>query len=230
MIGYTIHASDGELGKVQDFYFDDASWIIRYMVVETGNWLSGRKVLISLAAFGKPDVAAGLFSVNLTCEQVKNSPDIDTQKPVFRQHELKLHEYYQWPLYWNGGKGGILGATPYPVLKAADPKDSLEEPEKKDDPQLRSTRHMANYHIHATDGEIGYVEDFIFDEANWTLSYLIVDTSSWFIGKMVLVPRAWIKSIVWIEARVHIDRVREAVKKCLVYDPLNTEYPHNESA
>jgi hypothetical protein len=124
MIGFTIQAVDGELGKVHEFYFDDTTWTIRYMIAETGNWLSGRKVLISSVALGKPDWGSQTFSVNLTCDQVRNGPDIDTERPVYRQHETELHEYYQWPRYWEGGYGGIFGITPFPVFENPLPLES----------------------------------------------------------------------------------------------------------
>ncbi len=113
MIGYAIRATDGDLGKVDEFYFDDETWTIRYIVVETGNWLSGRKVLISPVAFGKPELESRTISVNLTRAQVSSSPDIDTERPIYRQHEAELHEYYQWP--WRGGYGGTFGTTPLPL-------------------------------------------------------------------------------------------------------------------
>ena len=113
MIGYAIRATDGDLGKVDEFYFDDETWTIRYIVVETGNWLSGRKVLISPVAFGKPECESRTFSVNLTRTQVRSSPNIDTQRPIYRQQEVELHEHYQWP--WRGGYGGTFGTIPLPL-------------------------------------------------------------------------------------------------------------------
>ena len=173
MLGFSIRATDGDLGKVDEFYFDDTTWTIRYLIVETGNWLSGRKVLISLVALKKPDWESRTFSVNLTCEQVRNSPDIDTERPVFRQHETLLHEYYQWPLYWESSYVGTFGLTPYPLFVEPMPAES-SEPEKKDDPHLRSTRQVTDYVVHATDSEIGHVTDFLVDDENWEIHSLVM--------------------------------------------------------
>jgi uncharacterized protein YrrD len=211
MIGYAIRAIDGDLGKVHEFYFDDLTWTIRYMVVETGNWLLGRKVLVSIFALGKPDWESKTFSVKLTCDQIRNSPDIDTERPVCRQHEVALHDYYQWPKYWDGGYGGIMGITAFPLYGDALLQES-SVPKRNDDPHLRSTKHVIGYHIHATDGEIGHVKDFIIDDQNWTLSYLIVDTGAWLPGKKVLISPKWIKSINWVDTSVYIDRTRESIK------------------
>jgi sporulation protein YlmC with PRC-barrel domain len=219
IIGYPIRASDGDLGKIHEFYFDDATWTIRYMVVETKNWLSGRKVLISLVALGNPDWKSRTFSVNLTSVQVRNSPDIDTERPVYRQHEAKLHAYYQWPRYWEDGYGGTFGITPYPLYEESIAQESSES-ERKDDPHLRSTRQVTGYHIHASDGEIGHVEDFVVDDESWKLSNLVVNTGNWLPGKKVLIPPAWIKRVNWADASVYLDRPREAIKTSPEFNPV----------
>jgi uncharacterized protein YrrD len=221
IIGFTIRAEDGDLGKVHDFYFDDVTWTIRYLVAETGNWLSGRKVLISSVALGKPDWASRTFSVNLTCAQVRNSPDIDTERPVYRQHEAGLHEYYQWPRYWEGGFGGVFGITPSPLLENALPHES-SAPERKDDPHLRSTRQVTGYHIHATDEEIGHVKDFIVDDENWTIGFLVIDTGNWLPGRKVLISPKWIKSVNWADAGVYLDRSRQSVENGLDFQTSET--------
>jgi PRC-barrel domain. len=170
---------------------------------------------------GKPDLKQRTFSVNLTCDQVRNSPDIDMERPVYRQHEAELHEYYQWPQYWEGGYGGILGITPYPVFENSLLKEP-SGPKRPDDPHLRSTRQVTGYHIHATDGEIGHVLDFIVDDGNWSLVNLVVDTGTWLSGRKVLIPPAWIKNVNWDETSVYIDRTREAVKNSPELEPSKT--------
>jgi sporulation protein YlmC with PRC-barrel domain len=211
MIGYTIQAADGDLGRVDDFYLDDTTWTIRYMVAETGNWLLERKVLVSLFAWCKPEWKLQMFLVNLTKEQVRHSPDIDTNRLVSRQHEIKLHEYYQWPRYWEGGFG-------VPVFENSLFQETFIS-ERLNDPHLRSTRQIVNYHIHATDGEIGHIEDFIVDDRNWAIHFLIVNTKKWLSGKIVLIPPKWIKNINWADASVHLDRSREEVKNSPDFDP-----------
>jgi sporulation protein YlmC with PRC-barrel domain len=218
IIGFSIRATDGDLGKVNEFYFDDTTWTIRYMVVETGSWLSNRKVLISLFAMGKPDWESRTFPVNLTRDQIRNSPDIDTERPVYRQHEAQLHQYYEWPQYWEPGYGGILGITPFPLLEIPVPQES-PDPDRHDDPHLRSTRQVTGYHIHATNGEIGHVTDFKVDDEGWRLCNLVVDTGSWLPGKKVIIPVAWIKNVDWAEAAVYVDRMRESVKNSPDVDP-----------
>jgi uncharacterized protein YrrD len=218
MIGYDIRTADGDLGKVDEFYFDDQTWTIRYVVAETGNWLSGRKVLISIAAFGKPDFESDTFSVNLTRAQVRSSPDIDTQRPIYRQQEVELHEHYRWP--WRGGYGGTFGTTPLPL--SADEvlaEQEYTESGRRDDPHLRSTRQVTGYHIHATDGQIGHVEDFMIDDEDWAIRFLVADTHNWLPGKKVILSPKWIKRVQWADSSVHFDLTRDFVKNSLEYDP-----------
>lgn len=227
MIGYAIRATDGDLGKVDGFYFDDESWTIRYMVVKTGNWLSGRKVLISLAALGKPDWKSSTFSVNLTRDQVKNSPDIDTQKPVYRQHETSLHEHYQWPLYWQGGYGtnyvgiygGAMGSTLGPIPVNEEPVERLSTTaECQVNPHLRSTSHVAGCRIFATDGKIGHVEDFIFDDETWALRFLVVNAGTWLHGRKTLLSLQWVKRVEWGDSSLYFNLSMEAIEKSPVFD------------
>ena len=218
LIGYAIRATDGDLGKVDEFYFDDETWAVRYIVAETGNWLSGRKVLISPVAFGKPEPETGTIAVNLTCAKVRSSPGIDTKMPIYRQHEAELHEYYQWP--WRGGYGGSFGTTPLPL---SDEEEAAEQEASasghRNDPHLRSTRQITGYHIHAADGEIGHVEDFIVDDENWTIRFLVVDTTNWLPGKKVLLSPQWINRVEWADSSVHFDLTRESVKNSQEFDP-----------
>jgi uncharacterized protein YrrD len=211
MIGYAIRATDGDLGKVDEFYFDDRTWSIHYIVVDTGNWFSGRKVLISPVAFGTLDLASRSFSVNLTRAQVSSSPNIDTERPIYRQHEVGLHAHYQWP--WRGGYGGTFGTIPLPlpVDEAIAEQDDLAS-ESRDDPHLRSSRQVTGYHIHATDGEIGHVEDFMVDDEDWVIQFLVVDTRNWLPGKKVLLSPQRINLVEWAGSSVHFDLTRESIK------------------
>jgi len=222
MIGTTIRATDGSLGPVHDFYFDDSTWTIRYMVADTDAALSGRKVLIGLVALGTPDWQSETFSVNLTCEQVRTSPAVDTEKPVFRQHEIDLHLHYSWPAYWDAGYGGTFGITPYPLfekpLEEQEPSSSANE----ENPHLRSTRQITGYHIHATDGVIGHCTDFIVDEETWEIAYLVIETGNWFMGEKVLVAVKWINNIQWSDDCIYVNLSRTMVKSSPEFDPSKT--------
>src|SRR5271170_2222937 len=109
--GYAITASDGGLGTVSDFLFDDSSWLIRWLVVDTGKWLSGRKVLLPPSVLGHLDAEGEKFPVRLTMQQVKDSPEIATDRPVSRQMETSVYDYYGWSPYW--GTGFYMGGYGY---------------------------------------------------------------------------------------------------------------------
>ena len=232
LIGYSLKETDGEIGKVDEFYFDDLSWTIRYLVVETGNWLSGRKVLISPKALLQPDWENEEFPVRLTKEQIKNSPDIDTDKPVSRQHEEELSAYYTWDTYWdNEAHGaGIFGAMPSELYESeiGEPENigySSAENEGHNDPHLQSTDAVKGYTIHATDGEIGKVVDYILDDSNWKIDYLVIDTGSWLNSKKVLLSTVWITEIKWDNEVVVVNVSTDEVKNSPDYD---SSHPVNE--
>jgi uncharacterized protein YrrD len=225
LVGYTIKGTDGEIGKVEEFYFDDRTSTIRYMVVKTGGWFSGKEVLISPEAFQNLEWESKIFSVNLTQEKIKNSPDIDTDKPVSRQHEELMRGYYAWPGYYGYGYYGYwgLGMWGYPAVDESAVEKQMNEMEAKahanENPHLRSTHEVEGYDIHATDGDIGEVENFIIDDATWKIHFLIVDTGHWFPGKKVLISPDRIKEIDWESRAVIIDTTIAQVKSSPEYDP-----------
>ena len=168
--GYVILATDGVIGAVDDLYFDDDTWAIRYLIVDTGSWLSGRKVLISPLAIGQPDWMGQQLPVSLTKAQVERSPDIDTRKPVSRQHEAEYFEYYDYPYYWGGEGLWGMGAYPGSLTTEGTFEEEMRARRKSttaapDDCHLRSGRAVAGYHIHAMDGDIGHEEEADVTEA-----------------------------------------------------------------
>jgi PRC-barrel domain len=223
--GYTIHATDGDVGEVVEFYFDDEEWTIRYVVADTGNWLTGRKVLISPVALGRVDWNSKKLNAAMTREQVQNSPDIDTDKPVSRQHETAYYDYYGYPYYWAGPY--LWGPVPYPAdypAYAGSTPSSVEREvaaaeKQQGDVHLRSTNEVTGYYIGASDGDIGHVEDFLIDDENWTIRYMVVDTRNWWPGKKVLVAPDWIKSISWADSKVYVDLSRDSIKNGPEYNP-----------
>jgi uncharacterized protein YrrD len=221
--GYKIAEKDGHIGKVHDFFFDDEFWVVRYLVVDTGSWLPGRKVLLSPGVLLTPDWNAREFTVALTRDQVKNSPDIDTDKPVSRQREMELRTYYGWPFYWTGG-----GAWPEPIPLMPPLEPPPPKTREEGDPHLRSVREMIGYNIEADDGEIGFVDDFIAEEETWVIRYLVVSTHKWLPGRKVLVAPHWIAGrISWAKQTVKLNMSRASVKNSPEFDPsapVNREY------
>lgn len=222
LIGSHIAAIDGEIGKVKDFYFDDETWTIRYLIVETGNWLFGRKVLIATSALIELDFKNGLFLVNMTQEQVRESPEIDTNKPVSRQQEAMLNPKHLWNNYWGsgyyGGEMSISNKMPVRI------KESDRDP--NEDVHLRSILQVSGYGTNASDGEIGHVAYFIIEDKTWELVDLVVDTHDWIGGKKVLVAVAHVHSISYLNWLVYVDIKIEDI----VSGKLYQEVEYNQDA
>lgn len=218
----TVAATDGLVGKVQDFYFDDESWAVRYLVVDSGAWLSNRKVLISPYSIAEWDWQGTVLPVAITREQVKHSPAIDTDKPVSRQHERDYYGYYGYPYYWGGSglwgdaalPGMMVGGVPHQDL----PSEREAERQEHVNPHLRSCNAVSRYYLHASDGELGHVQGYLIDQHSWAIRFLVVNTSNWWLGHEVLVAVEWIKSISWLDSTVTTDLSRQAVKDSPIYD------------
>lgn len=235
--GYAIRATDGDIGHVSDFYFDDSRWVVRYLLVETGSWLESRDVLISPIAIGHPDWSEKVLPVSITKAQVQNSPAVDTAKPISRQHEIRYLGYYGFPYYWGGaglwGAGAFPGAMMVPGYVSgsyAAPRTGLSDAEnslaraeaakhKDDDPHLRDCATVMAYHVEASDGDIGHVHDMLVDDETWAVRYIVVNTSNWWMGHLVLIAPQWISDVSWHDAAVSVNLTQQAVKDSPPYDP-----------
>jgi hypothetical protein len=217
---YNFVTADGARGPIWDFYFDDRDWRLRYVVLDTGGWLPGRKVLIAPVSIGELQSVERRVHVALTRDQIESSPGIDMDKPVSRQMEAELAQYYAWPYYWGARvRGGAAAA-------AALTEDRTPDPEKGDS-DLRSVREVLGYRIEARDGAVGHVEDFILDDLGWMIRYTVVDTRNWLPGKKVLVAPCLIAAVSWNDSKVRVDLPRELVEASPEYDPsapVNREY------
>jgi sporulation protein YlmC with PRC-barrel domain len=213
--GYVVSASDGEIGEVADFLFDDERWVIRYLVVEAGGsfFKDGRQVLISPIFFRQAEWATRQFHLALTSEKVKNSPSIDVHEPVSRQHEQDYNRYYGYPNYWE--YSGFWGMSTYPAgLAPGQWNEGAAERSKKPsgDGHLRSDKEIRGYHIEGSDEAIGHIQDCIVDDETWKVRYLVVDTSNWWLGKSVLIAPHWASRISWKDRKVFVDLSRQKIK------------------
>lgn len=191
LIGFSLSTQDGEIGDIKDFYFDDQNWNIRYLVVETGNWLFGRKVLISPFAINSVAWKSNLLNVGMTKDQVKSSPTIDTDLPVSKQMEKKLNDYYAWPRYGSPGMG-------YPttgMIKVSKVVKSESDELANADKHLRSYKHVRDYKVYNADGFVGEAVDFLVNTSDWTLPYLIVGMPEALAEDMIAIPTNKIGSI-----------------------------------
>ena len=212
---FKLRGKDGEIGSVKEFYFDDRHWAIRYLVADTGNWLTGRQVLLSPYSLGAINKEKENIKVNLNENQIENSPSLDSDKPVSRQYEQDFFNYYGYPNYWHGDL--LWGASPFIIRDDKKWSEEQRKEEKSWDPHLRSTDDVTGHRIEANDGEIGHVEDFIIDGDTWAIRYLIIDTKNWWGGKKVLISPHWIDKISWEESKVYVNLTKESIKQSPEY-------------
>jgi hypothetical protein len=217
LYGDKLGASDGELGHVKDFYFDDQNWAIRYLIADTGTWLPGRQVLLSPHALARLDQVKKVLRVNLTRKQIEESPPIESHKPVSRQFEEEYYRYFGWPYYWQGD--GLWGMSGFPILEGpATPASNPPVPVRLPAPQgidahLRSTQAVNGYHLQASDGTIGHVCDFMMDAQSWTIGQLVIKTGHRFSGKEVLIPIKNVDRISYSDSKVFVNLTIEAVER-----------------
>ena len=215
LVGCRLVANDGEVGKVEDVYFDDESWTVRYLVLRTDDWLSGRKVLIAPLALLEDGGMPGVFRVNLTQDQIRHSPDIDTEKPVSRQQEIELYGHYSWKGYWESGfyaqgVGEIKEVSHIPQNVKGRPAVDLH---------LRATSYVTGFHVHGTDGELGHICNFVIDDRTWKVLNLVVDTGHLPGGNKVLVAVDHIMQMRWNDSEVYLNETKADIKKSTVFEP-----------
>lgn len=224
--GYTVAATDGDIGEVKDVYFNDEHWAIRYLIVDTaGFWQEAHQVLIYPMAFRNVEWATQRFHLALTVEKVKNSPRAELDLPVSRQFEQTYFQYYDWPFYW--GQDDLAGSWSTPGSLSQGAWVGLREDQPKGDHHLRSAQEVIGYHIEGTDEGIGHVQDLIVDDQTWEIRYLVVDTNTWWAGKSVLLAPHWIDRISWEENTVFLSLPRATIKNAPEWkpgDPINREY------
>ncbi len=224
--GYAVHATDGEIGVVTNLLLDDQHWGVRYLVVKTGGFLNERSVLISPSAFRHVDDNKRQFHLALSVYKVKNSPNINLDRPVSRQQEEAHHDYYGYGYYWGypgtwsiGTEPAMLGASNVLAPPATAPDTATSG--HAQDTHLRSASELRGYHIQGSDGDIGHIADFMADDEAWIVRYLVINTSNWWVGKEVLVAPYWASQVSWAEHKVHLAMSRQEIKASPQWDPTS---------
>ncbi len=200
LIGASVIGTDGEIGRIRNFLFDDKSWIVRYMVIDVGSWLKRHDVIVLISAVENSDWEKRIFHIRLSREEARNSPDVDAAKPVSRQQEIAMEEYFGKLASWIDAQLDWIHRLPtgrkFPLRTA-------------EDPDLRGAWNLAGYEVWATDGKIGRLEGLLLDEGSWHLGYLEVEASEWLLGRSVLIPTRWVKSVSWADLRINLRHAQE---------------------
>jgi uncharacterized protein YrrD len=228
MLGADVVATDGSIGTLHDVLMDDETWTIRYFAVDTGMWL-GRVVVISPISIDLPDWQERRIPLRLTRAEIEGSPDLLSRPRFTRDEEREFAAYHGYPYYWGGpdlwgwaGRPGALSTSPPPgympppaspeAAATAGAADTMTT-------SIFSGKEIRGYHIHALDGEIGHVDDFIIDEETWSVRYLQIDTSNWIGGKTVLLGARWIQRIDPADGKIHVEVKRERIENSPEFDP-----------
>ncbi len=204
---FSVHAKDGEIGRIYDFIFDESFWAVRYAEIDIGNWVPGKVILLSTQILGPS--ALSTIDTKLTIEQIVNCPTIDPQEIPSRKYEEELHNYFSWAYYW------------------AEQREILQY---KTSCKLRSVFSLIGFKLQAMDGEIGHLDDVMIDDLEWKVRYWVIDIGSWFFGKRVLVSPLWDGKIDDNLRILKIGVSMEKIKSAPPFDystPLTNEYEAN---
>ncbi|MFP4377388.1 MAG: PRC-barrel domain-containing protein [Spirochaetales bacterium] len=206
--GAKVHATDGSIGKVRTFLFDDEKWVVRYVVTKHGFWVFGNDVLISpLSVDGTVDEGQAI-RVKLTKDQIKNAPTADHRKPISRRKEEEFYRYHQLPIYWGGaGLWGTAmtpmeaGTVTYKPSAYMDEESSVEN----EDYHIRSTQEVIGYDVQAAGEKVGKVGGFVIEGSNWAVRYIRIEAKDTIGGGNLYVSPHWVDDISWIEADLKLD-------------------------
>jgi hypothetical protein len=213
LYGYALKSLDGEIGKIRDFYFDDTTWAIRYLIADTGAWLNGRMVLLSPHSFGRLDQAGRRLEINLTRAQIESSPPIDAHAPVSRQYEIDYFRHYSWPPYWEGGALWGFGGFPVTGPGSGPPMDLQRQLQRPPDKHLRSSIAVHGYDIQATDGGFSHVAGFLVDDRSWEIRSLTVAARHWFSGAETLIAAAKVLRISYEDSKVFVGLTKAEIEQ-----------------
>jgi len=225
-----VWASDGRVGVVDDLYIEDGLGAIRYFVVDTGGWLMGQRVLVATSSVTGVAHISGRMSVALTRAQVQNGPAPESRLGLAPHGQHETADQYEWPHYHVPDV--YEDRTMLGVFVWAPPLDPVREPAPEDAPAptLRSVRELSGYHILATDGKIGHVDDFIIEQDDCRLRHLIVDTRNWLPGRRVLVEPEMVTGIEFRRKTISVNVNRQGIRGAPEFDPASLSHPAREEA
>ncbi len=218
---YTLWTREGELGDIADIYFEDDTWVIRYLVVDLNRWLTGRKVLIPPSIADRPKDEAGQIPVAMTRESVRTSPDFSSEEPVSRQLEDQLHSFFGWQPYWSGEtEGGVVS----PRMPEGDEMtgdrqaDSVPGDAPRGDPHLRSARDISGYKVQAVRQPVGTLTDLLIDDESWMVRYLVIDVGRPDTTRQVVVAADTVETVDWRQFAVYLELERESVERAPAFE------------
>ena len=217
VINTPVRALDGEIGFLDDCLVEPSRWVVRYVVVRTGDWLEARRVLLSPMSIAAPWGRSGI-QLLVKQAQVAEAPPL-VQSAFGRQEESTLLQFYGQPYYWGGSNVWGMFDTPAQLVSAS-PSGQPDFVAEDGTEDLRSIEETVGYHIAAADGEIGHVDDFLIDEQSWRIRHLVVDTSNWIGGRSVVVSTTAVERIDRDRRVLHVRQSRDEIRRSLSFDAV----------
>jgi hypothetical protein len=223
--GYPVRGADGKLGNVAGLMYDETDWTIRWLLVDTGDWLSGRQVPLPIATVGQPDQGAHLLPVDLTMQQVENCPDVDVKRAFSRQLEFVVCDHFQRPAaqgssHRDNGEENTEDALASGILWILTAPGTAGREDRRGDHFVHSIAGLSGGVTHAVDGDIGQAQDVLIDPALWRVGYLVVHTSGWWPSRKCLVSPPMIDWIDRTRSNIHLKVTRQEIKASPRYDAV----------
>lgn len=224
---YTIQASDGDIGSVSEFYFDEEHFYLRYLVVNTENFLFRNLVLVSPISFTNINFEEKIIKLKITKKELEDSPGLDSVDVISRKYEKDYNNHFAWPYYWSAensasaiGPYGMpwgyynqLGRAP---RRTGEVNSDLVR--NTDDSNLRSSREVRSYSVKGIGNEeFGHIQGFILDPNTLALKFVIIDTIHFLPSKHVLLRPEWIEEISWESKTVEFSFSKELIKSAPSY-------------
>jgi len=196
LYGTSVDASDGRLGNIIDFLFDDQRWHVGHLVLNAGRWLRRRRVTLPYDTIVMKDWSdRHVFIEGLTRQQIRISPATETRVPISLHESLAEVTIMDWDTY-------LVNTTftdhPWQI---------------SDDPHIHNTRDVVGYHVQGSDGPIGYVSDFVINDESWSVSDLVVNMRNWLPGRQILIPTAHIEEVRGANRSMRISLSRKSIRE-----------------
>jgi hypothetical protein len=237
LLRYDVDASDGACGTVRDFYFDDAAWCVRYLVIDTHKWLPGETILLSPACIRELHADSHRIAFELSRHDIEQRPHVPVELPIPREDEKRLSDYYQWPVYWSASPGrppmpaatGQAGIQPTGPMTGATagglpptgprPRPTGASGAGGPAATLRSFATFEGMTVQATDDVIGRLHDLIVDSECWEVRYGVVETGGVLHHRTVLLALGWVQHIDWTGRTLAVDLTAGQVEGSPEFDP-----------
>lgn len=215
--GRIVQALDGEVGHVSDFLFDDTYWSLRYLVVETGPWLDGRKILLAPESFERNALyISDPLPTKVSRTKISSSPLFEMDQIIYRAYEEDYYDYYGWSAYWenSNSEANAISAMIGPAQMREIVPGRIH---------LRSVSSIAGFRLQANDGTIGHVASFTIDTRNWTVAEIVVETGHWYLGKQILVLPESVERINYEDSTVFVRLSLEDIRSTRANDVAHAD-------